>query len=561
VSRGLGGFIILLATSVLSLSVSQLSLAVVALVLPWIAIVLELRRAYVETLRESLARRDIGDLSSALRDPGSLAVFHHVLEGTDDKEILYALELVRGTDDETILADATRLASHESPDVRTAAIRALRGASEPPTLDDMERRVHDENVGAGAEALALWLRVEPESARKAFASLVQLADVERLGALLDCLQGSEALLPPDILGEIVFRHCGSEDPACRKLAAKAIGFLPEGAVAERQALELLQDPDMEVARPAATSAGKLRLESAFTGLIQALGRPALRAHARRAIARYGDPALDEIERLLLDEAQPATVRRALPRAVAEFEDQRSVQALFASLPSDDGPFHYQAVKSLARLRARAPSLRFSRSDVDRVLGYERETLLELSGVLAGLATTPPTEPSERLLVAVLGERVDFTRERIFRLLGLLYPQNEITALWSRIVSGPPAVRAAALEYLSNLLSRRHGASLFGILETGSQPDALRRGVTLEGDPAPTHEEALARLLQSTDEWVLACTVTVVGVLGLRSLFPRLDALRDHRGAVVREAAEHALRSPGDRVSSTATARRDGPSPP
>ncbi len=62
--------ILLGATTAASLTATDLGYAVLALLVPWILLVVSLRRQYLVTLRESLARRDITDLDSGLYDPG-----------------------------------------------------------------------------------------------------------------------------------------------------------------------------------------------------------------------------------------------------------------------------------------------------------------------------------------------------------------------------------------------------------------------------------------------------------------------------------------------------------
>ncbi|MFQ5792345.1 MAG: NTP/NDP exchange transporter, partial [Acidobacteriota bacterium] len=104
VSRGVGGLIILLSTTVVSLGVSQMSWLVLALVSPWMVLAFLLKGEYVKAFRRSLARRDIdlADLTSHVRDQQSLSVLQHVLSGSDEKQTLYALQLLRGNADENL---------------------------------------------------------------------------------------------------------------------------------------------------------------------------------------------------------------------------------------------------------------------------------------------------------------------------------------------------------------------------------------------------------------------------------------------------------------------------
>ncbi|MGH9390056.1 MAG: Npt1/Npt2 family nucleotide transporter, partial [Vicinamibacteria bacterium] len=145
VSRGVGGLFILGATAAFSLTAAELGYAVLVLLVPWILLVLSLRREYVATLRASLARRDISDLDSALRDTASRGVFLSILTGSDTREIAYALSLVQGIRDREILEEVSRLAGHESPPVRAAALAVLQAAPEAWPIADLAMRVSDED--------------------------------------------------------------------------------------------------------------------------------------------------------------------------------------------------------------------------------------------------------------------------------------------------------------------------------------------------------------------------------------------------------------------------------
>jgi ATP:ADP antiporter, AAA family len=552
-SRGLAGLVILGATA-LSVSVSQLSLVLLAILVPWVALVHSLRRAYVETFRESLARRDITDLATALADPASLHVFHQLLaNGEDPRQTAYALELLQGVEDPVLLEDARKLTSHENPLVRAAALRALGGSSSPPPLDDFERSIGDEDPVAAAEALALWMRVDPEAGAKTLARWVDTGGADRIASLLDCLDGRKELVSTDVIARILDRHGRSDAASCRRLAAKAIGFLPESAESSlrdpllAELIELVEDPDVEVARAAVRSAGKLRARETLPELVKGLARRPLRAEARMAIARFGEEGLNELTTLLEDEALPIDMRLSLPRAIAEIDEPRAVLALFRILPASDLRLHYQAIKGLSRLRARSASLRFPRAAVDGLLDHERGLVLDHSRSLTALKRSPRGRDSDgsfELLISVLEERVEFARERIFRVLGLVYPQREMAGVWSRLAYAEPGVRATALEYLANVLSSRDRRSLLPLVESGNDPDRRPSSKTSEDGWPPPLEQVLPGLMRSGDDWLAACAVTVAGRLRLVSLAPLFERARDHSSALVREAASRALLSLG-----------------
>lgn len=544
VSRGIAGGTILIATTFLSLSVPQMSLVVVALLIPWIFLVFSLQREYVKTFRDSLARRDISDFASQLRDQASLSAFQQVLTTADDRELVYVLELAKGIDDPSILEHVVRLSSHENAAVRKAALRFLRASTQPPTLDDFSGRVRDDDAGAAAEALALWVDVEPDKGYEVLQAIVNEGDTERIDAILDSLEPSEGLVPEADMATFVRERYHAADATTRRLAARAAGYLDPDPEAVEYLMELVQDADVEVARAAASAIGRLRLEPAFPLLVKSLGRRPVRVAARKAIARFGVDRIDELASRYRDEREELNIRLAIPLVIAEFDDDGATHALFGSLPRGDRRLHYQGVKGLGKLRSRFPGLRFSKTETDRLLKDETSQLGALSSLHSGIASIPAELESHLLLLRVLDERLEFTRERIFRLLGLIYPADAIFSAFNRIATGRPAVRATALEYLSNALSKRHRAEILPLIEARTWTDILARSQTIFGSTTLSFDEALRRLVRHTDPWVAATAVTVVTQLDGSPLRAELESIREHSSPLVREAVRAALQSVG-----------------
>jgi len=78
-------------------------------------------------------------------------------------------------------------------------------------------------------------------------------------------------------------------------------------------------------------------------------------------------------------------------------------------------------------------------------------------------------------VRALEEKQRRMRERVFRLLGLIYPRSDVSAAWYALDHGDARRRASASEYLDNVLS-----------------GALRKRVLLMIDDMPQDERVLLR---------------------------------------------------------------------
>ncbi len=136
--------------------------------------------------------------------------------------------------------------------------------------------------------------------------------------------------------------------------------------------------------------------------------------------------------------------------------------------------------------------------------------------------------------------MEFTRERIFRLWGLIHPPNEVFGAWDRIAKGQPAVRATALEYLHNVLSPYDRTSLLPLVEATSSAEVHEISRKLLGTSRLTFTEALTRLLRHRDYWVAASAATLAGELEGAPLEAELASLKEHPSEIVREAVENAL---------------------
>jgi len=191
------------------------------------------------------------------------------------------------------------------------------------------------------------------------------------------------------------------------------------------------------------------------------------------------------------------------------------------------------------VRARGSRLKFDRVEVDRVLNVEAETYSHFAAQVAALQRDRPEDDSVVLLERALIERFDFTRDRIFRLLGLVYPQEDIYNSWNAVANGRPAVRAAALEFLGNLLSKEHQDGILILLEASSPESVPVLSSRLVDRSSWTTNRVLGELIGGKDTWLAACAATLVGRLRILELAPLLEKKETGSSAVLREALDYA----------------------
>ena len=108
-------------------------------------------------------------------------------------------------------------------------------------------------------------------------------------------------------------------------------------------------------------------------------------------------------------------------------------------------------------------------------------------------------------------------ERIFRLMGLLFPAYDLHSAYFGLRSGNAAVRANALEFLDNILKPQLRSLLVPLLDSYvSVAERVKHANRLLGTEVDSQEQAVAVLLASDDPWMRSCAAYAIGSLGLRS---------------------------------------------
>jgi hypothetical protein len=140
----------------------------------------------------------------------------------------------------------------------------------------------------------------------------------------------------------------------------------------------------------------------------------------------------------------------------------------------------------------------------------------------------------------LKESMEQEAERIFRLMALLMPGDDLHAAYLALRSANPSARSNALELLDNILRpplRDLVVPLFDSQVSVEGRSALANRVV--GAPFATREEAVAALLASGDTWLRSCAVRAIGALGLVSFEAELEKWLDDPDPLLRETARSA----------------------
>jgi AAA family ATP:ADP antiporter len=246
----------------------------------------------------------------------------------------------------------------------------------------------------------------------------------------------------------------------RMEAAKLIGILkPTPAV--RGCLDrLLQDSSPEVLIYALDSAAVHRFSEQVPPIISLLGNPMTRNVAQDALTAYGSQIEDLLRLNLHDANVNFEVRNAIPDILARIGDQKAADILSMELCQGEEELEQSLIEALYRIRSNRSSVRFKKKRIMRIVFslIAQSYAIYLAGIENQSPESLPAHPKNWEPVS------DLKTKRIFDLLTLMYPAEDIVKAYQNMLQGTRKSVDYSLELLDNVLDRDLKFFLFPIIE-------------------------------------------------------------------------------------------------
>jgi hypothetical protein len=149
-------------------------------------------------------------------------------------------------------------------------------------------------------------------------------------------------------------------------------------------------------------------------------------------------------------------------------------------------------------------------------------------------------PSHEPLAGALSESMKHEVERIFRVLDLLYPRDDISGVYFGLKSKSMVLHDNALEFLDNVLKTQFRRMLVPLLDPkvglAERVSIANRLVLARIESS---EQAIAVLVASNDPCLQCCGAHAIGIFRLKSLEHKLNHCLDHPDSLLRETARQA----------------------
>jgi ATP:ADP antiporter, AAA family len=550
-AKGIGALMLLVLIKPwgLNLSWQQLSYATLVLVAVWLVMAIRAKREYVASFRRSLEQQQVqaSEIRIDTADLNTIETLVAELANPDARRVVYAIDLLESLDKRHLVTPL--LLHHESAQVRARALDAAAGTP-PHRLGhwpaSVERALKDQDSGVRLAAVRALAAMRRERAADIMRPLLQDPDPQLAITAATALASSE-LEADRSTAEDTLRKLASDtrDQAIETRAevARALGELPDPRF-RTLLVPLMFDSSLEVARAAIQSAGKQPAGDFLfvPPLISLMRNRLLKPAARQVLVGYGEDVIDVLAYFMRDKDEDVWVRRHVPSTLALIPSQRALDVLVPALADDDGFIRYKAGAAIDRIRRERPDLNVDRAVIERQIVQEATrafgalTLRHNLFVLGGL-------DADSLLSRALQEKHQRARDRIFRLLGMLYSPEDIAAVQTALTHPDARLRSGALEYLDNLLAGDIRRRVMLLLEDMPEDERVRKGNAVFKTRVRDVEDTLAQLVHDDSEVIAAAAIQVVERRSLWSLADDLEHVlghRDPRDWAVFEAASWAL---------------------
>jgi len=513
-SRGIGGVLLIFVTAgSLHMGVRGIVGIVVALSVAWALYSEIARKEYVNAVsRKFTARRlDMASLRVSMSDRGTIHMLETAAQGENARQAIYALTLLSEAPGYGITPMLDLLVQSPIAEMRERAYELAANLRYEGVLPIAVARLDESDPEK--QLIRYLLTVSPfreKIGRELLSSDIQ----EAVGDAVEGLRSDPELARRLISRDWIERLARSADPRWRLVAAEAIGIRGDDGIDTLH--HLLKDHELAVRQGALQSAGNLQDVAYLYELLTALGDTRLRGDAIQAIGSYGERIMGSLSDALNDDQTALEVRKRIPRILRNIRTQRSVDTLLPATASPELAIREAALRALNQLRITAPNLKFNDAFVERQLMDEARVSYELNAVLAPFRDLPQEpHPALRLLARTIQCRLDRVLARLFYLLGLRYPPEEIHLAYLAVSAPKHNDTTAALEFLDNVLDHNLKRVLMPLLD--APQNLLDRGESLFGVRKPTLEEAVRMQMKSHEPWLAAVSTAAAQEVGIFAL--------------------------------------------
>lgn len=545
-ARGIAGLIIIVGTTFFEFGIVQMAGISMVIILLWAIATFELKKEYLNSVRNLLHSRDIlpEHAIATTLDASTAKMLSEALKSDENETILYALKLLESSSNKSLIPTLKPLLTNELPEIRQRAVKLLSGIGDPSLLPEIENLLSDKNYGVVSDAIHYVCTNSGNDPEIKLLSFLNSPDIRVRCAAIICAANSA---PKEQLEKVQEYIDGllSDNTVDQSLVrvelARSLAVIRSPSPIHENLVKLLQDENSDVRIAAIDASKKIQSESFVPYLIESLSDKKTVSHARNALANYGKRIIDLLADTMSDESQNIYTRSAIARVLGKIPEKMAVKYLISNLGNDSPSLRYNIIKSLNKLHNRNPELDIETESVKSLLLEEVKLYYELLGTFMENDKFGKKNQTDGLLFSTLKSRMEYSFERIFRILSLLYDSSDIYQAYHAITQGDKTLKANAYELLDNVLDIDIKDVILQIIDNTSEKDKLIFGRERFGIEKKSFVQLITDLYRKPDIWLKIAVLHAIGVNSINELKILVEDGLLSENKVIRETAEYSLR--------------------
>lgn len=424
--------------------VLTVSIISILFILAWILLNLKAGKEYANTVKDKLARRyerpDI--IVGEKLDVDFMKLVVDTLENKERSSVLYAMDVFDLLKQDRLTPEVRKLIGYTHNEMRASALGSL---------------IEESEIGIGPQF------------EDNYAEEVLVKEVQEIMSL-------------DIYQEVMSAHmkkvlddAGKEDVTEKMEVARVIGFMGKESPLVPKLEKLLRDSSPDVSKYAMESAAKLKQREYIPALIDKLKNPVTRDDAKAALVKYGTRIVGTLSDYIGDRNEGSDLRRSLVEVLSRIGDQEVVDFLTWELTQSMDQLDNDIIDALDLIRSEKPNTQFQEQAVKKKI-FEK-TKFYYSQLIA-FAHTLTRDEIKNTKLSDLPENFPKQISVIFKLLGLIYPQEDMAKAEQNIMAGTKEATAYAIELLDNILKKDVKDVIFPLIENLTLTERVEKCIIL-----------------------------------------------------------------------------------
>ncbi len=559
IATGISGVLLIAITAFSGVPLQIISVVVAIMILVWIVLIYLTRPEYINSFRQALEKRSIQlDVETVnLQDATVLKSITNVLEGTNERQILFILDLIENSPNSVFAPYLENLLEFPSDAVQLKTLQVLAAYPSSDVTDKISHMVTSDYAELRIESIRYTcLRAENqletftgffynEDLKIASAAILAFAREKKENASLHHMLDLNYVLETVFKGQSETAN-EEEKRIIMVCAAQTIG-LDYSSVYAEYLFQLLKSDDTDTLRESIISAGTTHDPQFIPALIHHLKTRNVRRYARQALAEYGDAILPELSAMMKNDEVDLIVRLEIPKILTLIGTQKVVDELIASIGAVQYKVKYAIYSALHDLKRQYALLKFNTRLIEKTVQDEISEYYALKAYLYTLDNENNIEMMSNdeksslfLLMKTLREMSDECFHQVFTLLGIRYSPTDLNNVYFALKSNDSEKRANAFEYLDNVANNRIKNILFPILEEKT----LEQLIATMNSNIPVHipnvEDSLQGILSGKNDWLKVCALFYIAECKHEAYRDSAKQLYKSKDRLVRETAQFAM---------------------